>query len=63
MDRARQTWELCQQLLEADPDLDRAVLAMAHLGAAITLFRTCDPELTEALLAVLETHLGSHMPT
>lgn len=31
MDRARQTWDLAQRLIAADPELDLAVRAMAEV--------------------------------
>jgi hypothetical protein len=59
MDRAKQTWELTQQLLADDPELDPAVLAMAHLGAAAILFERCDPAMAEAILAAVESVMGT----
>ncbi len=59
MDRARQTWVLTQQLLADDPELDPAVLAMAHLGAAAVLFEQCDPEMPDAILAAVGSVIGA----
>ena len=58
MDRTGQTWELTQQLLADDPELDPAVLAVAHLGAAAILFERCDPDMAEAILAAVESVVG-----
>ena len=59
MDRAHQTWQLTQRLLRDDPGLDPSVLAMAHLGAAATLFERCDPDVADAILAAVESVVGA----
>ena len=61
MDRTCETWGLTRWYLDQDPDLHPSVLGMAHLGAAITLFETCDPEIAEALLAGLEKIVGERL--
>ena len=59
MDPARQIWELTQQLLADDPELDPAVRAAAYLGAAISLLGRCDPEMAEAVLTAVESVIGA----
>jgi hypothetical protein len=42
-----------------DADLDPGVLALAHLGAAVALFQRYDIEMAAALMAAVESALGT----